>query len=70
MRTDTLLAHLINQTKQNVELLIELDHISTANGREILALLPSSTDNVADPPLERARALWDYHEVRPVDCMG
>lgn len=39
---DALLAHILSQTKSNIEFLISQDQISPADGREIIAKLPSA----------------------------
>ncbi|KAJ7086059.1 SH3 domain-containing protein [Mycena belliarum] len=44
MDSSALLAHIVSQTRQNIEFLISQRQISPSNGREILAKLPAGSD--------------------------
>ncbi|KAF7330344.1 SH3-domain-containing protein [Mycena venus] len=44
MDSSALLAHIVSQTRQNVEFLISQRQITPENGREILAKLPNASD--------------------------
>ncbi|KAJ6570226.1 SH3 domain-containing protein [Mycena vulgaris] len=46
MDSSALLAHIVSQTRQNVEFLISQRHISAADGRDILARLPSAPGSI------------------------
>ncbi|KAJ7284620.1 SH3 domain-containing protein [Mycena rebaudengoi] len=44
MDSSALLAYLVSQTRQNVEILVSQNHISAADGRDILAKIPTASD--------------------------
>ncbi|KAF9463840.1 hypothetical protein BDZ94DRAFT_1257563 [Collybia nuda] len=52
MNPAALLAHIVSQTRQNVEFLISQNQISVDNGRDILAKLPSPSPSSSDAYIE------------------
>lgn len=72
MDTHPFVAHILSQTRQNLEFLIAQNQISENDGRDILAKLSapaavvrssSPAETAAPTVLFRAKALWDYNEV-------
>ncbi|KAL0954700.1 hypothetical protein HGRIS_003649 [Hohenbuehelia grisea] len=68
--SDALLSHILSQTRQNVQFLIDQNHLSAVDGREIMARLPAGPNSVQDITQATQRLGFSAPTVAAVPAMS